>query len=385
MNKSKAYTCAALIILSALLHGCQSTVEEIPTTPVLSLNLSFESQPIPGESEIFTLPEQASEEFLAYYNNPENQETPGHLRLHEFLDKMLSGFDYHHGTFDAATAYQQRSGNCLSLAILTTALAELADVDISYRQVHSSPIYKKHGQIMTLSSHVRTRLYDPDFIGEKDEIVILPPHVVIDYFPRRGNVGASNVSRAQFIAKYYQNLAGDALVKRDYDLAFSYLQRARNIDPNNAETLNTLGVLLRQTGQYEQAEKTYLHIMEHTPGSLNTVANYIVLLESMGRNEEATDYQKRFDLVDDDNPYRWFELAEQHYKKENYRMARRFYKKSIELGPYLNEAHFGLAKAFYMTGSHDKAEQALQDALALTYLPEEKSMYQAKLNSLNEQ
>ncbi len=279
-------------------------------------------------------------------------------------------------------ALVKQSGNCLSLAILTTALARLANVDIDYQRVNSAPVYHRFHNVMTLSSHVRTFLYYPKSEDKEGEVTLVPAKLIVDYFPQGGNVGGNLVKEHEFIAMFYQNLAGDAIVKEQYDLAYSLLHVGLKISPYNPETLNTMAVLFKHIGDNENAELLYKFAMNHTTGSVNVLSNYVALLNETNRSRIAENIENQLANIEDDNPYRWYDVANRHFKRSNFLQAITYYRKAIKTAPYLHEGYFGLAKAYYQLGKNDVASLAMKTAMELAYVPQEQFMYQAKLRLL---
>lgn len=382
----KAYSIAFALFLLTL-TGCTATpvknkvVAEVKI-PQLNYNKAlFEPVEIPDQHGIYALTEAQKKEFLDYYYDPANQGLRGIKRLYQYMDRSLDQFSYHGATLQANDALNQMSGNCLTLAIVTTALAKLVDLDISYEKVNSAPIYHRHRNLMTLSYHVRTHLHDNESIKREDGLEFIKRKIVIDYFPNSANVAGKRVREEDFVALFYNNLAGDALVEEDYPLALSLLNKALSISPQNPSSLNSLAVLFKQSGDLAQAEKIYRYAMEHSSGSVNLLSNYSLLLEEQGRDQEALALQEKIDGIEDDNPYRWFDLANEFYDRKQYYRAIKYYSRAIEVGPYLHEMHFGLAKAYHAIGHSRKAKAAMEQALSWTYVPEEQHIYQAKLSS----
>lgn len=374
-------------IIAFNLIGCSSTqvntqVKTEKVIPPLEYDkLLFEPVEIPAQNDIYVLTEAQKEAFLAYYHDPLNQNIRGYKRLYQYMDQSLDQFNFRGATLRASESLDQMSGNCLSLAIVTTALAKLVDLDVSYEKVNSAPIYHRHHNLMTLSYHVRTHLHQNELIKKEDGFEFIKRKIIVDYFPNSSNVAGKRVVEDDFVALYYNNLAGDALIQEDYPLALSLLNRALSISPQNPSSLNSLAVLFKQNGDLQQAEKVYRYGMEHTTGSVNLLSNYSMLLEEQGRDQEALALQDKIDGIEDDNPYRWLDLANEYYQREQFYRAIKYYSRAIEVGPYLHELHFGLAKAYHALGQVKKAKIAMEQALSWTYIPEEQHLYQAKLSS----
>lgn len=94
---------------------------------------------VPLPESVFALNQAQQHAFLDYYHASENQHLPGHKRLFAYLENSLVDFTFLGDTYDAQTALTAQAGNFLSLAIVTTALAQLVDIDVTYQQVNSAP------------------------------------------------------------------------------------------------------------------------------------------------------------------------------------------------------------------------------------------------------
>jgi Tfp pilus assembly protein PilF len=376
------------LALCLVLSACQNSQQEKivssePERPMLAYDSNhFELTETPSVEDIFALNEKDKDAFLKYYFAANNATVAGHKRLFNYLEDKLSNFDFRGKTYTASQTVQHASGNCLSLAIFTASLADLVGLETSYQRVNSAPIYHRYHNVMTLSSHVQTHLYDPNFAKQDGFIYIGKPKIIIDYFPSQGNVRGDEVSEADFISMLYQNLAGDELVKENYNSAYSLILQAINISPLNADLLNTLAVLFKKAGRGDQAEVIYDFAIQHTTGSVDVISNYILLLEQQSRIQEAKLLEERIVGIEDDNPYRWFDIANRLFSRADFQRALHFYKRAVDAGPYLHESYFGLAKTYYQLGETEKAELAMENALDLSFLPGDKNLYQAKLRIL---
>ncbi|TRY33770.1 hypothetical protein [Aliiglaciecola sp. M165] len=382
-----------LILISVFLlgaGGCQTSpadsvavVEETSNQHVINWQINdFPLLPVPSVNDIFRLTEDQKQEFLAYYHSPENQDVEGHRRLYNYLESILDGFDYRGDTFGASEALQEHRGNCLSLAIVTTALAKLVNIDVKYQRVNTAPIYQRFHNVMTLSSHVRTHVYAPETKKTRNSIVLIRAKLVIDYFPDSNNVSGDFVEYEDFISMFYQNLAGDALVQKDFALAYSLLAKAMEVDGKNPETLNTLAVLHKGLKNLQKTEYLYKYAMAYTTGSVNVLSNYALLLEEQEREEELLALELQMADVNDDNPYRWYDIANRQFSKQKYGIALKYFKRSIDVAPYLHEGYFGLAKTYHQIGLKEQAVAAMEKAAELAFTPNDEFVYQAKLKVL---
>lgn len=380
MNMLRLLSGLGLLLLLMACSANQS-VKKSPLPPLPQVNAINFGEPVNilEKQDIFKLTEQQQRHFLAFYNHPRYQNLKPHKRIFEYLQRRLDGFDFRGETYTASEALQTGAGNCLSLAIVTKALADLVDVELGYQKVNATPIYQKEQGVLLLSSHVRTFLYDPTYVSQENEWVLRPPMVIIDYFPDRGDITGGKVSEQEFISMYYRNLAARALVQQDYPKAYWLIKEALEYAPYHPENLNLLAVLFRKSGQLEDAEVFYQFAIEHTESSANLLSNYHLLLSDQNRDQDAEVIRKKLLSYQDYNPYVWLKLGHEAFQAGNIGEAIRHYQKVVEMAPYLDEGYFGLAKSYYQTGSTDKAATAMQQAVEKAFKEKTRNLYYAKL------
>ena len=117
-------------------------------------------QPIPNEQEIFSLPEAEQKKFIEKFNRSISQGKRADKIIADYLEYAVSNFTYDGKTFTATEAFKQQYGNGVSLAILTQAYANLAGLETSFREVSSYPIFKKEKDLVLVSTHFNTKLFD---------------------------------------------------------------------------------------------------------------------------------------------------------------------------------------------------------------------------------
>ncbi|GAB3011326.1 tetratricopeptide repeat protein [Bowmanella dokdonensis] len=389
VSKEGLQTWRVLLALGFLfcLTACLSTPDQ-PSRTQASLALPLESDgfPHPGHiqstEELFSLSREQSAHFLNYFHAPEQQPLAPHRRLYRYLETVLWGFNFRGDTLTASEALTQNAGNCMSLAILTTALARLVDLELDYQMVNSIPIYQMEDKLLLLSRHVRTYLYDPGYLPGEDMLVLRRPGIIVDYFPNSGNHLGERVSEADFFAMYYQNMAARAMVEGDLPKAYWLIREALIYSPKNSESLNTLAVIYRQAGQDDRAERVYRYALEESGKSLNVLDNYRHLLLRQGRVDEAEALANQLTNSEDTNPYSWMKMANEAYRQGHFGHAIQFYNQAIELAPYLDQGYFGLAKTYYQRGDTIRSARALEQAMAKSYQQETRQLYFAKLQTL---
>jgi len=306
-----------IIFLPFLFVSCAQLPSELPKqslssqtiVPINKALFSAEITKVISLENIFSLSPKQREEFIAYHDKQLTRGIKSHRALSTFLQNRLSSFTYYGETLVAEKAMRLNKGNCMSLAILTTALAKVIGLEVSYREVNSLPIFEKHNNLILSASHVQTIIYDADFIPDEIMYYLSRPGIVIDYFPNSSNRVSKIVSTNEFESMYYTNIAATSLVDGDVNKAFSYADKAYSLAPQSKEVINLLAVLHRRAGDDVTAEQYYQLALAEIYTDITLLSNYAVLLKSNNREDEAQQVIDRLEELDDPNPYHWLEQA----------------------------------------------------------------------------
>ena len=340
-----------------------------------------EPQDVIRVEDIYRLSPAQEADFLQYFNQPVMRNIPAHERVWLYLQEITMDFGYQGETFTAEEALRRASGNCLSLAVLTTALAKLAGVETGYQLVDSTPVFESYGSVVFKAQHVRTKLLEP--VSPQAGVFLLSRRgLLVDYFPQSNDRYVSNISEAEYNAMFYNNLASEAIADEDYNKAFWLLQKSLELVPDNPGSINAMAVVYRRVGQLEKAEEIFLYGIENLEDKVSLLRNYRVLLEQQGRSEEVKDINRRLALLKDPSPFDWLNAGYDAFSEGNFTEAIFFYRKAAAVAPYLHESHAGLAKAYYKIGNRKNAEREFRKALAKSQRPSTRTMYEAKLMAL---
>lgn len=375
------------ILLSCLLTACASTDHHLRSNqPSISFQSDLFGQPqnIISSENIYRLSVSQQQEFLTFFNDPIRENTPKHERVSDYLKNITTHFSYHGETNNAQLALEKSSGNCLSLAILTTALAKLVDVEAGYQLVDSAPVFSSQGRIIYRSQHVRTKLYDPEWThpGE-DRLVLSRPGLLIDYFPTDGDRFVGNIDEAEYMAMYYNNLAGEAIADENYKSAYWLLRTSIKLAPHNVGATNAMAIVYARMGDTAKAEEIYLHGMHYQPNNVSLLRNYRLLLMQQARHAEAQKIEKSLAQLQAVNPFDWLYAGRHAYDDGNYKQAVFYYQKAVKVAPYLHESYAGMASAYYKLGNRSDAERELRNAESYSVKDSTRAMYQAKLMVLS--
>lgn len=338
---------------------------------------------IPTADQVSRLTPAQEQEFLAYFNAPENQAVKPYQRVSRYLFENTLSLQYEETTYTAAETLNFNKGNCMSLAILTTALVRLAGVDIDYQLVDSAPVFGLTGNVVSKQIHVTSLVFQRKDIDPTNITFQYPERVVIDYFVGKRGRFIGNLSADAFTAMYYLNIAGEAIETADYAKAYWYTLEAFKHNRSDAAVWNTMAVVYRRAGQLATAEQIYLHAIEHAEDKLTLLKNYRVLLTSQNRTAEASRLEQRIDNMDDPSPFHWYALARESYVLKDYSAALRYFDKALVIAPYLHEAYLGKAQSYYQLGRQVDARVAMELAISNVDRKSTRSLYEAKLMALS--
>lgn len=351
--------------------------------PVFRHELFGVAVPVPSPSEIFALDAEQEQNFFEYFNRPDNRTVDGHLRIRDWLENQLPGFDYDDRTIPIGEALRLGRGNCMSLATLTAALARLTGVRHEHQLVRSTPIFdRQHGTLIE-SDHVRSRVYGAAPIPAPGQFFLRQPFVTIDYFSNQPGLSAERITEDRFLALYYHNLSSEALLDGDTGRSFWLALAALEFEPAFNPALNVLALVHARLGANDTAEAIYQHALKVNGARVDTLTNYRNLLHRQGQTRQAEALDQQRQTLHDPNPYIWIELAEEALGKGQWLTALDYFRNAAEAAPYLPEAHIGQSIAYERLQRPLAARHARDRAMNLTYDPERKKLFKSKLKSFS--
>ena len=272
----------------------------------------------------------------------------------------------------------------MSLAILTTALAKLANVEIRYQLIDSSPVFEKGDNVVERGVHVRSKLYSETNTEDQKAgaFYSFGSGLIVDYFPSDTKRFLGNLTMQQFIARYYRNLAIEFLQNKDYSKSYWYTLKSFEFAPTAPDGINLMAVIYKRVGKDQYAEEIYKYGIETSENKLSLLKNYRYLLVEQNRHAEAKKIRNAITSYDDPSPFSWLNLADAALMSGDAEEAYWYYKKAVELAPYLQYGYLGLAKVFFSQGEYDKTEAMLLSAQERNYAHANDSLYAAKLSAL---
>ncbi|GKW53710.1 hypothetical protein NCCP2140_27630 [Pseudoalteromonas sp. NCCP-2140] len=370
-----------------LLTACSSTENNTAPPPfALTQSNTFTQTPVETQQEIFALSEHVKEQLDSAFPK-DSRSLQSTKRLMKFLlqngDASLS---YQSGaTLTANQAYSNLNANCLSLSILAYSLADYLGLVGQFQKVHIPEYWALDNGFNLLTGHINLKVSEAQKLVVNRKVIYPEERsLVIDFDPnsRQEAFKTSNINKARITAMFYNNKGAAAMLKHDYDTAFSYYKAAVDIDSNYSGAWGNLGVLFRLTSDYQNAETAYQYAISLDPDNNTALGNLARLYNLTDRKEQGQAILAKLDKKRQANPYYHISLGNDAYTTARYQDALKHYKKARDLNPTLHDTDFGLARTYYQLGDLKLAKKYLTMANNKADFDHDKQRYESKLQAL---
>ena len=374
---------ACLCLLVSLLLGACAPAPVAPSTAQLFRDLLFRT---PSEriaaGDIFAVSEPMKRFLRAELGGAhgagiqqrfaEALYTKGELRIEYESVRTRSASE----TFDA------RAGNCLSLVIMTAALAKEIGLPVRYQRVYVDDTWTRSGDVTFTVGHVNIglgrRQLDGGF-GRNDTDMM-----TIDFLPPRDlrGVHTRQLEEETVAAMYMNNRAAESFMRGRLDDAYWWARAAIERDPGFVGSYNTLGVIYRRHGNPKEAEQALARALELEPANPHAMSNLIPVLDDLGRFAESKHVARKLAELEPNPPFSFYDRGLAALKRSDFTAARDFFVREIDRAPYHHEFHYWLAVAYSGLGDRERARKELEIALETSTTRNDRDLYAAKLDRI---
>ncbi|MEO8738367.1 MAG: tetratricopeptide repeat protein [Casimicrobiaceae bacterium] len=284
-------------------------------------------------------------------------------------------------TRNAAQAFAARSGNCLSLVIMTAAFARGLGLPVQFQNVYVDDTVSRRDDMLFFIGHVNLTLAPRQSILKHSD---LPNLMTVDFLPPEETQGLHIrvIEEQTIVAMYMNNRAAEALARGDMNDAYWWARAAIGQDPEFVSAYNTLGVIYRSHGNPAEAERILAYALEREPKNTRVVANLIRVMNDLGQVAKAQVLTRKLELLEPDPPYSYFDQGLQAMRDRDYTKARDLFAKEVARAPFDHEFHFWLASAYASLGNSEQARRQMLLAMAYTSTRRDHDLYAAKLDRI---
>jgi Tfp pilus assembly protein PilF len=288
-------------------------------------------------------------------------------------------------TRTAAEAFEAGTGNCLSLVVLTSALAERLGLAVRYQDMETQ-IWERHeGPGLDLRiGHVNVLLGPPDSAMRLMGPGSVATWLMVDFLSTPGARphAGQPIEKARLVAMLLNNRAGEALLAGDLRAAYWHVRAALAEDAQFAHAWNTLGVIHSRSGQLQRAEAALRLALIHDPRHDAAMGNLSGLLAALGRMGEAQEWAARQLLHLPEHPMALFGAGLRALNAGDLAQARRLLERALPLSGGTHELHFALARTYAALGDAARTRRHLALAQEMGPTPQARERYAAKLETL---
>jgi Tfp pilus assembly protein PilF len=364
-----------------LLSGC-ATVTPPPPPPLFADQLFGSPSESMGADQIFAV----NSEMRAYADvlRLTNSKRPIQMVLFDALYKKEQlQLEYDSTmTRNAAQTFAARRGNCLSLVIMTAAMAREMGMSVRYQSVTTEETWSRSGNLYFASGHVNLVLGKPRL---KDLNSVDNNHyMVVDFEPpaEGHKMVVEEIPEQRIIAMFMNNRAAEALSRGQLDNAYWWARNSVVSDPTFFSSYNTLAIIYQKHGHLPQAEAALRYASVLQPSNTIAMFNLVTVLDGLGRKDEAAAMRAELARREPNPPFHYFNLGQQAMQAGDYVKARNLFAREVDRSPYYHEFHFWLAVASYKLGDMKTADKHMKLAMDNSTTRSDHDLYAAKLDRL---
>jgi len=368
-----------VVLVAALLAGCAAAPPATPPDSLLADRLFAPPREAVRTDDLFALSD-AMRSYLAVDIADRIRLKGPQFGLAEALQKhtrLRLEYDVAR-TKNAAATFASRTGNCLSLVIMTAAFAKELGVPVSYQAAYLDETWSRAGNLLIASGHVNVTLTRRllDAKTSRDRIPL-----TIDFLPPEDLRGlrTRSVDEATIVAMYANNRAAEALADGRLDDAYAWAAESVRRDPEFAGAYNTLGVIYLRHGDLVHAERAFERVLAGDAKDTRALANLAETYGRQGRTSDAEAARTRLAALEPYPPYHFFELGMAAVRREDWRSARELFAREVARADANGEFHFWLGVADWRLGEESAALRHLTLAMDNSLTRDQHDLYAAKL------
>lgn len=374
----KVHTVVVLLSSFILLGGCASTESSTGNYlhPVYADAFpAARSVKLESLAQILTLPEEAKRFLNKIKVTAEQKQT---TPLDELIDSLFAeqqlGLSYFSdANSTVAETFRNRQANCLSLTLMTYALARGLGLDASLQDVFIPEYWSRKQGFSLLNGHVNVLLTDTRDPFARPRLVDFDARMQGQQFKSE----TMSVNRA--LSMFYNNKGANALVYGNYPVAFRYLSAALKQDDQFTAAWINLGVLYRFAEHYRYAEEAYQKVLQLDAQNLTARENLAILFRLTGRDSMANELAKEVHQLRVANPYYHLIRGDEAFEEGDFNLAHTYYRRAYRLDRTNHLILFALGKTALATGETDDAQAFLERAIKRAEIPADRQRYSAKL------
>lgn len=373
-----------LILLAALGLSACATTAPVVDAERLFVDRQFPARvEVPDADEIFALtPEMREYLKEAVGRRLRGNRSPA-FALYDIVHNDLK-LDYDTAvTRTAQQAFEARAGNCLSLVVLTGALARELELPTTYQSISGFETWSRSEGTAFLSGHVNLVL-DTHPRLDGFGVAAFEREMVIDFVEdaRKTASHARSIDENTIVAMFLNNRAAELMVSGHLDAAYWFVRSAMRSDPRYLSAYNTLAVIYLRKGELRAAERVLGVALAREPANPQMLTNLVKVLQLAGRDSAAEEVRLRLAALEQYPPFFFLDRGKAALAADDANAALALFRKELKRIPYDHELHFAIALAELKQGEVPEAREHLTLAMRNSGNRDQRAIYASKLEHL---
>ena len=376
-----------LIMLSACKVTPLDTVGSVELTDAQLLNDNIfpehSSYAIESQTDIFHLGNNARD-FVDTSIRGQREE---HRKIKTLVEAIFERSDldliYEEDANTVANAtFENGVANCLSLSIMTYAMADYAGFTSNFQEVSIPEYWTRRSGLSLLNGHINLSI-QPRMQSGVTRFLNASTIVDFDLEISSKRFPAKIIDKQLVIAMFYNNRGTDALIENKFNKAYAYLKAAIEADSGFTGAWVNLGYLYRLIGEVKLAEQSYLKAISLDDEHYTAWENLAILYRNTGNVESAETITSYIESQRRANPYYHFMLGQVALDRSNIQQSILHFQEAIRLDDSQHQFFFNLASAYYQKGDLSNAQRYMTAARKKAGTTDAASAYANKVSALN--
>jgi tetratricopeptide (TPR) repeat protein len=378
-----------MVLIVLFCTGCvsskQTNASLVPAQQLLNdaAFTQFDSYSIEKPQDIFFLDEEALAFITETTTGLQSDEDRIARLIHRIFARSELDLIYEASANTVASeTFKNASANCLSLSIMTYAMAKQAGFKTDFQKVNIPEYWTRRAGYSLLNGHINLRIqakirntvktfYEDSFVVDFD-----PPS-------RSNRFTTDYVTEQTVLAMFYNNKGADALLKQNDELAYAYLREAILADDSYPGTWVNLGLLYRKKGFTDLAMSSYKRAINLEEDYSTAWENLAVLYQQIGNLKAASEINARLEAKRNENPFYHQMLAEIDRDEGRLDNSILHYEKAIKLNNRQHQLYYGLASVYFEKGDLASSQRFLKLAKRKAGKSRAADIYLGKLSALS--
>lgn len=364
-----------VLSLALLAAPLASSQEPPPPAAYVAPTMPVTVARVPTPNDVFAIPPPLRAMLQAQVITRRNSREQ---RLQSLVEMIFDrqGLDLQYdpnATYTVSEIWQQRRANCLAFTLLFVTLAREAGIQARVQEVDRVVSwYQDQNQGVVYSvGHVNAGIQVEGRTGTVD----LDRNVLYD------SRGPHPITTERALAHFYNNRGAERMAIGDLAGAHAFFDAALAQDAGFASAWNNVGVLDNREGNLRGARVALEKALQLESRHDAALTNTSVLYRRLGLVTQAAALERQLQSVQRSDPFVQYMQGAQAERKGDLAEAIRYYRRAVRLYDNAHQFHFGLARAYFLSGQMQRADRELLRAQALGGSSEQ-VRYQAKLDSL---